>query len=276
MSTQETKTITQMVAERPDVDVTDTWQQFWDILTGVRDRLMDRFDLNPHPSSADYAEYTTGDFEGSLNTYTGDEVEWFVHSWIGNRKKSILDMNITVWLGPQIDVPHLAIVLGTVPKYYHYADLLARRDLADNPDYLERYYGPENEHVLSFWADDRFHWSVSHGNYMRAILTPAAYSFMTEQTDGIIDEFRRRVESRVDRWLDAVDNAKPVPDGERPALADRDHRLRRNCYRLDPMNELAKSFMDPDHVDRMVKLRMGAAQLVETGFTAVDAIGASR
>ena len=50
MSTDETKTITQMVAERPDVDVTDTWQQYWDILTGVRDRLMDRFDVQTSTS----------------------------------------------------------------------------------------------------------------------------------------------------------------------------------------------------------------------------------
>jgi hypothetical protein len=263
VSRDETRTITEMVAERPDVDVTDVHAAYWDILSGVRDRILDRFDLAPHPSTADLASYTTGDFEGSLNTWTGDEVEWFVHSWIGNRKKSILDMNITVWLGPQVDVPHLVIVLGTVPRMYHYSELLARRDLPDHPDYVQRYYDPENDHVLSFWADQRFHWSVSHGTYMRAILTPASYSFMTEETEGIVDEFRRRVEERVDRWFAHVDNAAPVPVEEQAALRARDHRLRHNCYRLDPMNELAKNFMDPDHVERMVGLRMGAAQMAE-------------
>lgn len=267
MTRDETRTITEMVAERPDVDVSDVHARYWDILSTVRDRILDRFDLAPHPSSADLASYTTGDFEGSLNTWSGTEVEWFVHSWIGNRKKSILDMNITVWLGPHIDVPHLVIVLGTVPRYYHYSELLARHDLADSPDHIARYYEAENPHVLSFWADQRFHWSVSHGTYMRAIATPATYSFMTEETDGIIDEFERRITERVDRWFAAVDAATPVPVEQRAALQARDHRLRENCYRLDPMNELAKTFMDPDHVDRMVLLRMGHDQMQQTTAT---------
>ncbi len=260
---QETATITEMVEAEPDVDQTEVWARFWDKLTAVRDRLLDRFELAPHPSCAGLEEYTSGDFEGSLTTYTGPEVEWFVHSWIGNRKRSILDMNVTVFLGPHIDVPHLVLVLGTVPKLYHYSDLLARRDLADHPDHVSRYYEPENEHFLSFRSDERFHWSVSHGTYMRSILSPVGYSFMSERSDEVIEEFDRRIDERVDRWLALVDAAEPVPASEQAALRARDHRLRDRAYRLDPMNELARNFMDPDHVDRMIALRSGQAQMQE-------------
>jgi hypothetical protein len=262
---KETRTITEMVQERPDVDQTEIWGRFWDVLSAVRDRLVERFEVAPHPSTADLDEYTMGDFEGSLNTYSGPELEWFVHSWIGNRKRSILDMNINVWLGPHIDVPHLVLVLGTVPKLYHYSDLIARRDLADDPNYLQRYYEPENEHFLSFRADERFHWSVSHGTYMRAILSPAGYSFMGERTDEVVEEFERRIDERVTRWLGLVDAAEPVPVEERAALQARDHRLRRNTYQLDPMNALAATFMGEDTVTRMVALRSGEAQLAEVG-----------
>jgi len=157
-TTNEVKTIHEMLAEAPDVDVRETWEAFWNILSEVRDRVTAMLPVQAHPSSADYGYYNTGDggFEGSLNTFTGPELEWFVHSWIGNRQRSILDMNINVWLGPHVDVPHLVLVFGTVPMAYHYSDFIARRDLAADVDYLQRYYDPENADYLAFRGDPRF------------------------------------------------------------------------------------------------------------------------
>jgi len=133
-SSVQTKTIPEFLAEAPDVDTTELWAAFWEILTEAKDRITAELDVQPHPSSADLGSWTTpdGGYEGSLNTFTGDPdngVEWLVHSWIGNRKASILDMNLQVWLGPHIDVPHLVIVFGTVPNVFHFSDLVPRRDL---------------------------------------------------------------------------------------------------------------------------------------------------
>ena len=118
-ASQQIRTITEMVEAEPDVDVRESWTALWGILTEVKDRITAELPVERHASSADYDYYTAGDFEGSLTTWTGPEVEWFVHSWIGNRTASILDMNINVWLGQHIDVPHLCLVFGTVPKTMH-------------------------------------------------------------------------------------------------------------------------------------------------------------
>ncbi len=258
---QEVKTITQMLDEAPDVDVRASWESLWGILTELKDRIAAEFDIAPHPSTADHAYYETGGFEGSLNAFTGPEAEWVVHSWIGNRSASILDMNITVWLGPQIDAPHLCLVFGTVPHLFHYSDLIARRDLATDLDHLNRYYEPENADYLAFRGDERFTWSVSHGSYMRAVTSPVAHSYMAERTPENIEVLRGYVMKRFERWLEYVRNAPAVPPEERDALRARDHELRRNCYQLDPMNALAARAMGEDTVATMVALRSGEAQM---------------
>ena len=258
---QQVKTITQMLDEAPDVDVRETWQALWDILSGIKDRLVAEFDVARHPSSADYDYYQAGDFEGSLNTYTGPRLEWFVHSWLGNRTASILDMNINVWLGPHIDAPHLCIVFGTVPHLFHYSDLIARRDVGVDHDYVQRYYEPENEDYLAFRGDPRFTWSVSHGAYMRAIISPVAHSYTAERSLDNVRVLEGHVMKRFERWLDYVRTAPPVPEEDRAALQERDHRLREQIYSLDPMNALAERFMGVETAHKMVKLRYGAEQL---------------
>jgi hypothetical protein len=260
-ASQQVKTIHELVAESPDEDVRATWEAMWGVLTEAKEKVVAELPVELHPSCADYEYYTPGSFEGSLRTYTGPGVDWLVHSWIGNRQASILDMNLTVWLGQQVDVPHLCLVIGTVPLLYHYTDLVPRRDLAVSPDYLARYYEPANEEWLRFRGDDRFTWSVSHGAYMRSIISPVCHSLMTERTDENMALVREHVLERVDRWLDLVCNAEPVPEADRPALRRRDHELRRLCYSLDPMNALAAKSMGEETVEKMVALRMGAETL---------------
>lgn len=261
----ETKTIHEMLAEAPDVDVRETWEAFWQILSDARDRITAALPVTAHPSSANHGYYTSGGFEGSLNTYTGPGMDWFVHSWIGNRERSILDMNITAWLGQETDVPHLCIVFGTVPQVFFYSDFIARRDLAADVEYMNRYYEPENADYLKLRGDSRFTWSVSHGTYMRSVLSPVGHSCTAERTPETVEVLRQAVTARVDRWLGYVRDAQPVLEAERPALRARDHYLRRHTYRLDPMNSLAEKFMGAEMVETMVALRSGEAELQPVG-----------
>ncbi len=258
---KQTKTIPEFFAEAPDTDSMEIWGRFWDILSGLKDQVENRFELTPHPSSAEFGDWSSGSFEGSLNTYTGPEAEWVVHSWIGNRSQGILDMNFQVWLGPHVDVPHLVIVFGTIPKVFHYSDLIPRRELATDVEHLERYYEPANADFLEFRGDDRFTWSVSHGTYMRAIISPVGHSYTAERNEDVLDVLEERVNGRFDRWLGFVDSAEPVPDDERPQLQARDHFLREHIYRLDPMNALAANFMDAAMVEQLIGARYGAEQL---------------
>lgn len=261
---QQVKTITEMLDEAPDVDVRASWESLWGILTEIKDRLTAEFPVERHPSCDGYEYYEAGGFEGSLNTYTGPEAEWLVHSWIGNRSASILDMNITVWLGPHIDAPHLCLVFGTVPHLFHYSDFIARRDIGVDADYVQRYYEPENADYLAFRGDERFTVNVSHGSYMRAIISPVGHSYMAERNADNIEALRGYVMKRVDRWLDLVRTAPPVPEEDRAALQARDHQLRTQCYTLDPMNVLAVRAMGEDVANAMIERRYGKQQLEES------------
>ena len=142
----DTKTIDQFLAENPNVDVTPYWERCWHILSSVKARIAERF---PHLSreqntrDRDYYTSPNGEWEGSMKAWSGPGVEWLVNSWLGNRQASILDMNATAFLDQQTDVPHLVIVFGTIPKLFFYADYTPRRDLMQDVDYLDRYYGDE-------------------------------------------------------------------------------------------------------------------------------------
>lgn len=266
------KTIPEFLAEAPDVDSHALWASFWEILTEAKDRVTAALPVQPHPSSAGLGSWSTDDgaFEGSLNTYSGDAdhgAEWLVHSWIGNRSASILDMNLQVWLGPHIDVPHLVIVFGTIPQVFHFSDLVPRRDLMTDVDHLARYYDSENAAWLRLRGDDRFTWSVSHGSYMRAFLSPVGNSYVAERTDDVVETLREEVRARVDTWLEWVADAtanRPVPESERAQLRERDHLVRRYGYTLDPMNELSKKFLGAERVDELVAVRAGLAQMEAT------------
>ncbi|MFI5429809.1 hypothetical protein [Aeromicrobium sp. UC242_57] len=267
-SSNQTKTIPEFLADAPDVDSHDLWQQFWDILSEAKDKITAVLPVEPHASSAGLGSWTTDDggYEGSLNTYTGDPdqgAEWLVHSWIGNRSASILDMNLQVWLGPHIDVPHLVIVFGTIPNIFHFSDLVPRRDLMTDIEHLDRYYDSQNDSWLALRGDDRFTWSVSHGTYMRAYLSPLGNSYVADRTDDVVETLRAAVHQRVDTWLQWVAEAQPVPEAERAALRKRDHAVRTYGYTLDPMNELSKRFLGAERVDELVAVRAGLAQIAE-------------
>ncbi|WP_371189380.1 hypothetical protein [Thalassotalea maritima] len=264
---KETKTLDQFLAENPNVDVSQYWHRCWGILSELKQKIATHFsDLTQHPSTYERDYYTSpnGEFEGSYKAWTGNGVEWLVNSWIGNRKASILDMNTTAFLDQQTDVPHLVIVFGTVPHLFCYCDYTPRKNLLTNPDYLDKYYGGEvNDWYMTLRGNDNFHWSVSHGPYMRALVNPATQSLMGELNHANIDIFEAYLHEMVDRWLMWLDQATPVPLNQRATLQQQDHLIRELSYARDPMNKLAANVFGEDEVQNMVELRMGRAQMHE-------------
>lgn len=263
MST-DTKTIDEFLAENPNVDVSRAWERCFGILGGIKDRIAARFPVTRHPETNGREYYTSPDkaFEGSFNAYTGPGVEWLVHSWLGNRKASILDMNATCFLGQDTDVPHLIVIFGTLPKLFFYADYVPRCDLRTNPEYLDKYYGGEvNEDWVKLRGDPSLHWLVSHGTYMRAYLSPVGMSIAGDLNDANIDKFQAYAEKFVSRWLGWIDAAKAVPAARRAELQRFDHTLRELGYARDPMNKLAENVFGADQVQKMIRMRMGASQM---------------
>lgn len=265
--TTDTKTIHQFLAENPNVDVSQAWERCFGILGGIKDRIAQRFPVERHPSCAGREYYTSPDeaFEGSFNAYSGPGVEWLVHSWLGNRKASILDMNATCFLGQDTDTPHLIVIFGTIPKLFFYADYVPRRDLRTDAAYLDKYYGGAvNEDFIALRGDPDFHWSVSHGTYMRALLSPVGLSIAGDLNDDNLDKLEAYAQRFVARWLGWLDAADPVPAEQRATLQKYDHRVRELGYRRDPMNQLAENVFGADQVENMVQMRLGADQIASS------------
>lgn len=267
----DTKSIFEFLAENPNVDVSKAWERCYGILKGVKERIAER--LGPvelHPACADREYYTSPDesWEGSFQAWQGagddPKVEWLVNSWLGARKNSILDMNATAWLGQQTDVPHLVIVFGTVPNLFFYADYIPRADLLVDEAYVDKYYGDDvNKHFLELRGDKAFTRSVSHGSYLRGMMSPAAQSLAGDLTDENVDKLEAFVKVFVDRWFGWLDEAEknPVPEERRAAQMKYDHTVRRLGYERDPMNALASRVFGPENVQTMIDLRMGREQM---------------
>ena len=265
MTKTEVKTIMEFLAENPQVDVSAAWKRCWGIQTGIVDRVRERFPCELHPSCEGREYYTSPDgaMEGSFQAYSSPEVPWLVHSWIGNRHASILDINATVFLGEQNRVPHLAVIFGTIPRLFFYAEYTPRVDLRVNPDYLERYYEPANAAYLEFQGNPAFTQYVSHGAYLRALMSPVCISHTAELTDANIDLCEQYLEGFLDRWFGWLDEAEPVPEEERAAQRDFDFRVRELGYRLDPMNVLPQKVFGEEEFQRMLELRIGTEQIRE-------------
>ena len=261
----DTKTIDQFLAENPDVDVSHAWERCWGILSDIKARIAARFPgLAPEPNCADRQYYTSpnGEFEGSMQAWSGPGCDWLVNSWLGNRRASILDMNATAFLSQETDVPHFVMVFGTIPRLFFYFDFTPRRNLMIDTDYLDSYYGPINQEYLALRGNTRFQWSVSHGTYMRALTNPSTQSLMGELNDANIDLLQDYAYSMLTRWLGWLDAATAVPEAERAALRAYDYRVRELGYARDPMNKLAEQVFGADQVQNMLNIRMGREQML--------------
>ncbi|MEH6592795.1 MAG: hypothetical protein V7746_21185 [Halioglobus sp.] len=260
----DTKTIDQFLLENPDVDVSQAWERCWGILSDIKGRIARRFPgMVPEQNCKDREYYTSpnGEFEGSMQAWSGPGCDWLVNSWLGNRKASILDMNATAFLGQETDVPHFVMVFGTIPNLFFYFDFTPRRNLMIDTDYLDRYYAPINEEYLALRGDPNFQWSVSHGTYMRSLTNPSTQSLMGELNNSNIDILENYAYSMLGHWLGWLDDAKPVPEAQRADLMAYDFKVRELGYARDPMNKLAEQVFGADQVETMLDIRMGREQM---------------
>lgn len=266
MSGSETKTIMEFLAETPNVDVSRAWERCLGIHSKIVDRVRARFPTERHPQNAGQDYWTSPDkqIEGGFWGYTGPKVDWLVYSWLGNRKASLLDMNATVFLGQETRVPHVCVIFGTIPKLYFYAEYVPRLDLRTHYDYLLKYYEPANEDFLKFRSDPNWTRFVSHGTYLRALMSPIAVSSHAELNDGNIDTCEKFLGRFMDRWFRWLDEAEEVPVEERAAQQDYDYTVRELGYRTDPMNVLPQRVLGAEEFNRRLEMRIGTQQMAET------------
>jgi hypothetical protein len=246
--------------EAPEIDRRAIYEQMWSLSEELTARVMERFELTRDPSSDDLEHYGAEPGEGArgqLRTYTGPEMDWFVHSWTGQPEKSFTNIHVTNWLGPHVRVPHLGYAFGTLPNVWFLIEYVPRSDLSVDLDSLDRYYEPVNERWLQIRSDDRFTAFVSRSLYIRQVMSETSFCYSCEGTADDLATIRELAHGEMDRWLGWLDEAEPVPADERAALAERDLHVRRTTADRDPANELGERFFGKELTDRLVRALWG-------------------
>ncbi|MEU8900319.1 oxidoreductase [Nocardia sp. NPDC048505] len=252
--------VEQMVDATERTDVTATFQQWRELLGELKDRIATRFELTRDPSTTaleTYGDAASGP-AGSLAAYSGPEIDWLVHSWIGDPRTGFVNLHLTVWLGPQYRVPHLGCALLLWPQGWFYVDAVPRGDLVGDGAYFDRYYAPNDAPWLEFKEQHPdFTWFTSRTGFIRASLSPTAYCYSFPPTQPNLDTVREILTARVEQWLGWVDAAEPVPALEQAALADRDLAVRRNIAERDPANVMGERMFGAELTQRLVRALWG-------------------
>ena len=249
---KEDKTITDLPAK---IDHESLFKRLWDLSGELRQKLETRFELHPDPSTANLKAYSSpiSKARGSFNAFFGPEIERLVHSWLRNPESNFSNMHLTIWLGQQIRVPHLAFAFATIPEMFFYIDYLPRTDPLFDLEYLDRYYEPANLTYLALQDDSRLSPFISKSPFIRQVLSSISPCYTASNTEESFELLRKVAHEMLDRWLVWVNEAQPVPPEERVALAKRDLLLRRTVAERDPGNRLAVQMFVAELTNTLVR-----------------------
>ncbi|MDZ8052997.1 MAG: red chlorophyll catabolite reductase [Aulosira sp. ZfuVER01] len=257
-----------MIEQQPDVDNTKIFEQLWNITNELRQKIEARFDLKSDPSTQDLQEYSspTGNITGSFTAFSGEEIDWLIHSRLRNTGKLNFGvMRLTTWLGSHIQVPHLAFEFGITPNLFFYIDYIPRTELLTNMEYLERYYEPVNQTFLKLQDDPRLTLFTSKSVYIRLFQSPIRLCYTASATEESIELIRTIAHEMLDRWLIWVEEAEPVPENARIALAKRDLWLRRTSAEGDPDNQMAVRLLGAELTAKLVRSLWGGDRILKSG-----------
>lgn len=225
------------------------------LLDELYQKLRDRFELHPQPAVQPLQTYQGLDdsLVGSLQTFTGSEIDWLVYSWLYMPEKQFGTIRLTTWLGPQIQVPHLVFGFGATPGLFFYMDYVPRIDVWSDIRYTERFYEPMNSTYLALREHPDWTLLISKQLYVRQFQSPAHLFFRGQATDGSLALLRSTAHEICARWLMWVDEAEPVPQEAQLALAERDLRMRRISIERDTDTALVANYLGPELTERLIK-----------------------
>jgi hypothetical protein len=256
---EQLKHVADLVDEGGVQDNSAVFDLLWGLLGEVKEKVAARLPTTLDPSGDDLREWDAASGQRvRMQVSSGPDVDWMVHSWIGQPELGFSNMHLTVWLGPQTRVPHLGLAWGTIPDVWFYCDVIPRSDLWTDLDSLDRYYEPLNARWLAVREEHpELKVFTSRSLYVRTGLSEVAYVYTSQRSGEIIDLMRGLVHERVDQWLGWLDDAPAVPADEQPALAARDLAIRRNVAERDPANVLGVRFFGEEMTERLVRTLWG-------------------
>ena len=257
-----TQSVEDLVTASPDVDNRAVFTQLTELFAELRRKVESRLELKLDPSCADITPYHNlqGEVTGSVSNFSGPEVDWAVSSWMGTLESSFTNLHLTVWLGPQIRVPHLWMAVGTIPRLFVYLDFGPRTELANDIDHLRKYYGPENDLYMDFYDDPRFVPFVSRSVEVRSFISPVGICATAEPTPDVIATTSAAAHRMLDRWLGWLDDPETVPLELQAAQAERDLYIRRQIAETDPANRLAERLLGAPLTSRLVRALWGGGR----------------
>jgi hypothetical protein len=256
-----------MLEQEINVEHTDLFDQLWSLTNELRQKIEARFQLNPDPSTEDLQSYSSlnGEANGTLNTFSGSEIDWLVHSWLRMPKSGFSHMRLIIWLRSHIDVPHLAYGFATLPHLFFYIDYIPRSDLLSDLNYLDRYYQPGNERYLELRKDPQLEQYISRNLYIRQAQSPINLCCTSKFPQEKLPLLRTLAHEMMDRWLTWVDNAEPVAEEKRAALAERDLTVLRAIAERDPDNQIAVQMFGAELTSKLVRSLWGGDRILKSG-----------
>ena len=254
------------VAERlpasASLDVSALHHRIGEGMRALAQRVYTTFPLAPHEAARPFRSYASPDgaMEGRLEAFSGAPLDWVIDSFIANPRHGFCNHHLTLWLDESVSVPHLAFAVGTIPQLFFFCDLVPRSDLWVNTTELDRFHARFNERALAVAADPRFRPFVSREIYIRQAISPVGICIEGDATPEAIDFVLGLAGDTLGPWLDWVKSAEPTPRSERPALRERDERVRRTICWRDPANVVAERVLGKTMTDDLVRLLSGEAR----------------
>lgn len=244
-------------------DVSATFEQWLALVERLKAKVAARFELERDPSTEDLDRFDgVGGAAGRVRGYSGPEIDWMIHSHMENAALGFCNVHLTVWLGPQVKVPHFGMALGCFPQGWLYLDSVPRTNLLTDTDSFDRYYGPVNDQWEQVRDTEFLEPFVSRSAFVRAGLSPTAFCYMAPADDRTTALVSALAEEHLDRWLAWVDEAEQVPEDERAALAAADETTRRNIAERDPANVMGERYFGVEMTDRLVRTLWGGDRVL--------------
>jgi hypothetical protein len=248
-------------------DVSAVFEDWIALVQRLKDRVAERFELIRDPSTEQLEDFDDGGTgsgaRGRVRGYTGPEIDWMVHSFMENATQGFCNVHLTIWLGPQVKVPHFGMALGCFPQGWLYLDSVPRSYLVTDTDSYDRYYEPVNERWEQVRNDNQ--WLepfVSRSGFVRAGLSPTAFCYMGADAAKMTPLVTELAEEHLERWLGWVDEAEPVPMQERAALAEADEAIRRNIAERDPANVMGDRYFGVETTQHLVRALWGGDRVL--------------
>jgi hypothetical protein len=264
------QTVQQLIDESGPVDVTWIYEQWRDKLAELMAKVSDRFELTLDESTKglEVAGELGSGIHGQVQCFAGPDIDWMVYSWMADPKHGFANLHLTISPGAHVDIPTFGLAFanfGTRP--WGFVDSVARRNVATDWDYHEKYFGSINDRWLQIRREyPDLDWFTSPTAHIRAVTSSTAFCYSGPMNQSTVDIIQGYGEEHLDRWLGWWDDAEPTAPEEREELSQLTEDVRRIVAQKDPANAVVVRLIGQDLTDQLVSALWGEHRTLPRAF----------